>query len=68
MAETYISDKFDDAKQDVSDFCDYAVVKVDRMWGIGLFITNILLPGVGTFISAFKDRKFNGLACLFGVL
>ena len=64
-----VKEHFHDAKEDLTDFCDYAVVEVDKPWHIVLFILNIFLPGIGTFISAFMgDRKLNELALLFGVL
>lgn len=30
---------------------------VDKNWGIALFIVNIFLPGVGTFIAGLKGEK-----------
>ena len=60
--------QLDEMRGDASNFCEQSVVKVDKPWGLLLFIVNILLPGVGTIVSSFMDRRFNGLACLFGVL
>ena len=71
MAETYIKNLARDTEEDVTDFCDYSVVKVAHPWGLVLFIVNIILPGIGTVISAFMDKRrerFNGLALLFGAL
>jgi len=63
-----LKDQFDDARHDASNFCEHSIVKVKRPFGLILFILNIFLPGVGTVISSFMDRKFNALACLFGVI
>ena len=74
MATAYAELKAKEATDDVTDFCDHAVVKVKSPWGLVLFIVNIFLPGIGTIISSFMDSsvlgrsKLNGLALLFGVL
>ena len=52
----------------MTDFCDFAIVRVDEPYGLIFFIVNCLLPGIGTIISAFMDKKLNGLALLFGVI
>jgi len=58
-----------DVREDVTNFCDFAVVKVHHPVGLILFILNIVLPGIGTIVSSFLDkRRLNGLALLFGIL
>ncbi len=49
--------------------CDKAVVKVEPPTNLVLFIVNILLPGIGTIISAFMDKGgMNNTALIYGVL
>lgn len=66
--EAYVKHELSDAQEDVTNFCEYSIVKVKRPFGLILFILNCLLPGTGSIISSFMDSKFNGLACLFGVI
>lgn len=53
--EAYAKHEINDAKEDVTNFCEYSIVKVKRPYGFILFVMNCLLPGTGTFISSFMD-------------
>mgnify|MGYP000896814549 FL=1 len=68
MAEAYAKHKLDDGVEEVTGFCDKAIVKVDSPWGLILFIVNIFVPGAGSVASAFMDSKFNVMACIFGIV
>ena len=68
MAQEYVEQKYDETLTDTADFCEFAIVRLDEPYGLVLFIVNCILPGIGTTISAFMDKKFNGLALLFGVI
>ena len=38
-------------------YCEYSAVEVNRVYAFMIFFLNIILPGFGTFVSAFSDRK-----------
>ena len=66
MAEGYQA-----AQQNAEKVCKDSIVKVDHPMHIVLFIVNIFIPGLGTVISAFMDKKnkdFNKAALAFGIL
>ena len=48
--------------------CKDAVVKLDKTLAIVCLVLNIILPGVGTMISACTGSDFNATALIYGVL
>ena len=59
------------AQNNAEKTCKESIVKVDQPLHIVLFVLNIFIPGLGTVISAFMDKKnkdVNMTALIFGVL